>query len=191
MFDPGQTAAGRRVWFTRLGTLLKPNDPLLLVFDAARGEPFRVKSVTPENPARRTRVVLQEFRTVAVFGDGRAAAREAGRRFQRAVTGFEEAVSDLPPDPVGTTRALTTPDWIASIRTNAIEPIRAAFLVLPETVTPDQIVALNATIQATLQGGDGPNPAWWGCGRWRRTRTRCAPGSRTTWPSGTRASRTT
>src|SRR4051812_17257398 len=36
-FEPGQTAAGRRVWFAGLTTQLKPNDPLLLVFDAARG----------------------------------------------------------------------------------------------------------------------------------------------------------
>ena len=87
--------AGRRVWFTGLGTQLKPNDPLLLVFDAARGEPFRVKSVTPENPAQRTRVVLQEFRTVSVLGDGPTAVKEASRQLERAATAYTEAGSDL------------------------------------------------------------------------------------------------
>src|SRR5262249_19050562 len=60
-FEPGQTTAGRRVWFTGLATQLKPNDPLLLVFDGASGQPFRVRSATPDNPAQTTRVVLQEF----------------------------------------------------------------------------------------------------------------------------------
>jgi hypothetical protein len=90
VFEPGQTAPGRRVWFAGLATQLKPNDPLLLVFDAARGEPFRVKAVTPENPERRTRVVLQEFRTVPLTLDEKVATKAATDQIEAAVRGFRE-----------------------------------------------------------------------------------------------------
>ncbi|HEX4610549.1 MAG TPA: hypothetical protein VH092_20335, partial [Urbifossiella sp.] len=93
-FDPGQTTAGRRVWFTGLTTLLKPNDPLLLVFDAARGEPFRVKSVTPDSPSKTTRVVLQDFSTVSMLGDAAVAINQATKLFSHAVATFEDAEFD-------------------------------------------------------------------------------------------------
>jgi predicted phage baseplate assembly protein len=90
-FEPGQTTAGRRVWFQGLTALLKPNDPLLLVFDAARGEPFRVEKVEPENAEQRTRVVLQDFRTEPIQFNPAAAMATAVRQVRAAVLAYREA----------------------------------------------------------------------------------------------------
>jgi phage-related baseplate assembly protein len=84
-FAIGQTTAGKRIWFQGLTTLLKPNDPLIVVFDGALGEPFRVKKVVPDNPSQTTRIILQDFSAIPLLGDSAAALREAGRRLADAI----------------------------------------------------------------------------------------------------------
>jgi predicted phage baseplate assembly protein len=90
-FRPGFTAPGRRVWFAGLGTLLKPNDPLLLLFDGAQGEPFRVKKVDPESAEQRTRVVLEAFRTEPAFVLDAEAVRAARRLLLDALLAIGES----------------------------------------------------------------------------------------------------
>jgi predicted phage baseplate assembly protein len=59
-FVPGRSSPGKLVFLDGITTQLKPNDPLLLVFDASQ-EPFRVRSVTTDNTAQQTTVVLDSF----------------------------------------------------------------------------------------------------------------------------------
>jgi hypothetical protein len=89
-FEPGQTTAGRRVWFEGLTTQLKPNDPLLLVFDGASGQPFRVRSATPDNSSQTTRVVLQDFSSKPLLKDADAVTA-AKKQFDAAIHAYEQA----------------------------------------------------------------------------------------------------
>lgn len=93
IFLPGQTTAGKRAWFNGLNTLLKPNDPLIVVFDTSKGEPFRVKKVATDNTAQTTMVVLQDFTTMALLADGGKALIETQRQMDRALFAYTEAES--------------------------------------------------------------------------------------------------
>jgi hypothetical protein len=131
-FEPGQTTAGRRVWLDGLGTQLKPNDPLLLVFDAARGQPFRVKTVELENADQRTRVVLQDFRTEPPLVSDSEALQAARQIIGDALQSFDES---------GMAGSLEAP--------NNIEPIIAELRTLVVR-NPDTPEALMTNLQSLV-----------------------------------------
>jgi predicted phage baseplate assembly protein len=149
-FEPLQTTAGRRVWFTGLTTLLKPNDPLLLVFDAGRGEPFRVKSVTTDNAAQTTRVVLQDFSSVSVLGDATAAGNQAAQMFSRAVAALEDAEFDrlAGADPTQDPAHVT-------LETVGIAPVRAVFNDLLAGRSNTAIDTVSAALGTVLDDSAG------------------------------------
>jgi predicted phage baseplate assembly protein len=89
VFEPGQTTADKRVFFEGLNTLLKPNDPVLLVFDGSEGEPFRVKKIVPDNPNQRTMIVLQDFAATPLLAEPAAAVSTADRQLRGARKALE------------------------------------------------------------------------------------------------------
>ena len=91
VLQAGQTTAGKRLFFQGLTTQLQPNDPLVLVFDAAPGEAFRVKKVTPDNPNQRTLVVLQDFAAIPVLVDNVTAIHVTFAAITAAIAAYHDS----------------------------------------------------------------------------------------------------
>lgn len=147
VFEPGQTTAGKRVWFAGLNTLLKPNDPMIVVFDNAKGEPFRVKKVEPDNPSQTTMIVLQDFTTMPLLANAKAALQQVNIQINKAVFAYHEAELARISAGVFATPLPTPPEVDVAIKPLAD---KLATLLAAATVTGEDVKDTRKLLDQTL-----------------------------------------